>query len=153
MSTCNCDGSVHTSFTEDLFGDSLLHGMGIYESQFGLATGGVDPRPAACEEAAGQLRAGGEDPCNLDSPDDLQMLYQSLILSHWHVTQQTPASNSLQKSVDITLGTATGSTPITKTPSSGTTQTQAQSGPSLFLVIGFIALLGIGFVFVFSGRG
>ena len=143
MSTCNCDGTVSVGWTEELFGDFVINSLGIYESGFGL-NGAADPRTPACEQAAGQLRAGGEDPCNLDSPDDLQMLYQSLIPSAWAVIKGTPISNPLQGASDVAAGTATSSTPgIASTPKS------PASAPNYIFLIGAIVIVAFGFLLVF----
>lgn len=143
MSTCNCDGTISTTFQEDLFGDSVINSLGIYESMFSgisaqAAGGAADPRPPACQQAAGQLRAGGEDPCNLDSPDDLQQLYQSNILSAWNVIKSTPTSNPLQRAADQAAGTA-NAPPKNNTP----------PAPNYLFIIGAIVIVAFGFLLVF----
>lgn len=144
MSTCNCDGTVSVGWTENLFGDSVINSLGIYESQFGGVSGASDPRTPACQQAAGQLRAGGEDPCNLDSPDDLQQLYIANIPAAWAVIKGTPVSNPLQGASDVATGTATSSTPgIASTPKS------PASAPNYLFIIGAIVIVAFGFLLVF----
>ena len=142
MSTCNCDGTVSISFTETLFGDSVINSLGIYESMFGL-NGAADPRIPACEQAAGTLRAQGQDPCNLDSPDDLQVLYHGNIASAWAVIKGAPVTNSLQAALDVAAGTATSSTPgVAKPPA-------PPSAPNYLFIIGAIVIVAFGFLLVF----
>lgn len=139
MSTCNCDGTIGQTFTETLFGDSLISSVNIDP-----LSGGFDPRPNACQEAVGELRAEGQDPCNLDSPDDLQVLYKQYILGVTAIGGQTPTSNALQKAADVALGTATPSTPVV----SGTPKPPA-SKFNYGLIAGFLLILAFGFFLVF----
>lgn len=141
MSKCNCDGTVDVSISETLFGDSVLNSLGIFESSF--SAGATDPRPIACQEAVAQLKASGQDPCALDSPDDLQVLYQNGISAAWAVIEGTPASNSVQKAADIIAGTATPKTPVTGGGS------KATSSSSYIYIIGAVLILLVGFILVF----
>lgn len=106
-------------------------------------SGGFDPRPNACDQAAGELRAEGQDPCNLDSPDDLQVLYKQYIIGVTAIGGQTPTSNALQKAADVALGTATPSTVVSGTPK------PPASKFNYGLIAGFLLVLAFGFFLVF----
>jgi hypothetical protein len=138
MSTCKCDGTISQTFNEMLFGDDLIANINTDP-----LSGGFDPRPNACDRAVGELRAQGQDPCNLDSPDDLQVLYQSYISPTVETGQQAPVSNPIQKAFDTAQGTATKTTPVVSQSSPKPAQT------NYLLLIGFIAILGFGFFLVF----
>lgn len=138
MSTCNCDGTISQSAWEFIVGDDLISNVDI-----STANGGFDPRPISCQQAVDSLRAQAQDPCNLDSPEDLQVLYQAAIPGVVKVGQGTPASNAIQRAVDIRLGTATPETVITGNRPPATKPT------NWTFVIGAIVILTIGFFLVF----
>jgi hypothetical protein len=142
MSTCNCDGSVNISLYETIFGDKVINSLGINESSFGITGGVADPRPIACSQAVGQLRATAQDPCNLDSPGDLQVYYSTFIQSVWATELGTPVTNPLQKAADVATGTATPQTPVV---SGSPSQPQSTNWT---LILGFVAVLAIGFILI-----
>jgi hypothetical protein len=139
-STCNCDGTfTDIGVLAEIFGrDDLLTGINTDP-----LSGGFDPRPGACQQAVSELIAEGQDPCNLDSPDDLQVLYKQFITTTFQTGQQTPVSNPLQKAANIALGTATASTPV----NSGSKPAAANN---MLFIIGAIVVLAIGFILVFK---
>src|SRR6267142_750963 len=108
MSTCNCDGTISQSAWEFIAGDDLIANIDISP-----ANGGFDPRPIACQQAVDTLRAQAQDPCNLDSPDDLQILYVAAIPQVVKTGQGTPVSNAIQRAFDVRAGTAAPDVSIT----------------------------------------
>lgn len=130
--SCSCSGSGFLNSA-----GSTLFGW-MYSLQ-----GAPDPfsqDDAACQAAQAQLKAQGLDPCDPANADALQAAHDQALQQNAAVIQSTPVSNSLQLEADILAGTATSSTPVTQpTPS---------SGPNYLLLIGFLAILALGFYLV-----
>ena len=145
MSTCTCAGTPSISWTEKLFGDSVLNDQGIYESSFDQ--GIADPRPQACQQAVDTLRAEAQDPCNLDSPDDLQVMYRQLVSNVWNVEKGTPVANPFQKAADVLAGTATPETPTVSSLPGGFSLNPKDWGLSATDWIG-IAIAGAAVLFI-----